>query len=61
MVKRLEDGIQFLVNKGLPKTLIKERSMVTPSCGTGTLTIEEAEKVMKLTGEISAAMRIKNN
>ena len=61
LVKRLEEGIQFLVNKGLPKTLIKERSMVTPSCGAGTLTIEEAEKVMKLTGEISAAMRLKYN
>jgi 23S rRNA G2445 N2-methylase RlmL len=35
--------------------------MVTPSCGAGTLTIEEAEKVMKLTGEISAAMRQKYN
>ena len=58
LVKKLEEGIQFLVNKGLSKTLIKERSIITPSCGTGTLTIDEAERVMSLTNELSMAMKI---
>ncbi|MBM4055908.1 MAG: hypothetical protein FJ264_14845 [Planctomycetes bacterium] len=57
LVKRMEEGIQFLVHKGLSKKLIKERSIITPSCGTGTLTLKEAEKVMRLTGEISAVMK----
>ena len=57
LVKRLEEGIQFLVNKGLSKTLIKERSIITPSCGTGTLTIEEAERVMMLTHDVSVTMK----
>ncbi|MCF6148420.1 MAG: hypothetical protein E3K37_07150 [Candidatus Kuenenia sp.] len=57
LVKRLEEGVQFLVSKGLSKKLIQERSIVTPSCGAGTLTTEEAEKVMRLTGEISAGMK----
>jgi methionine synthase II (cobalamin-independent) len=59
MVKKLEEGIQFLAGKGLSKTLIKERSIITPSCGTGTLTIEEAERVMTLTHEVSAVMKNK--
>ncbi|MBI5678680.1 MAG: hypothetical protein HZC52_09410 [Planctomycetes bacterium] len=57
LVTKLEEGIQFLVNKGLSKTLIKERSIITPSCGTGTLTIEEAERVMMLTHDVSVTMK----
>ncbi|MBM4065904.1 MAG: hypothetical protein FJ266_09740 [Planctomycetes bacterium] len=60
LVKKLEEGVQFLVNKGLSKTLIKERSIITPSCGAGTLTIEEAERVMTLTHEVSAVMKNKS-
>ncbi|TVL99876.1 MAG: hypothetical protein CV087_16135 [Candidatus Brocadia sp. WS118] len=57
LVKKLEEGIQFLVGKGISKTLIHDRSIITPSCGTGTLTIEEAERVMTLTHDISLTMR----
>lgn len=55
--KKMNEGIKFLADKGMPKSLIKERSIITPSCGTGTLTIEEAERVMSLTREISTAMK----
>jgi hypothetical protein len=57
LIKKLEEGIQFLTDKGLSKTFIKERSIITPSCGTGTLAAEEAEKVMALTHELSVAMK----
>ncbi|OQZ01013.1 MAG: hypothetical protein B6D35_04175 [Candidatus Brocadia sp. UTAMX2] len=57
LVKRLEEGIQFLVRKGISRTLIQERSIITPSCGTGTLTIEEAERVMMLTHAVSLSMK----
>ena len=57
LVKKLEEGIQFLVNKGLSRTLIKERSIITPSCGAGTLTINEAERVMTLTHELAMVMK----
>ncbi len=57
LVKKLEEGIQFLIDKGFSQTLIKERSLITPSCGTGTLTVEEAERVMMLTCELSAVMQ----
>ncbi|WKZ16171.1 MAG: hypothetical protein QY317_02465 [Candidatus Jettenia caeni] len=57
LVKKLKEGIQFLVEKGIPRTLIQERSIITPSCGTGTLTIDEAEKVMTLTHDLSMTMK----
>ena len=57
LVKKLEEGIQILIGKGIPGTLIRERSIITPSCGTGTLTIEEAERVMMLTHELSMVMK----
>lgn len=57
LLKRLEEGIQFLVGKGISRTLIHDRSIITPSCGTGTLTIAEAERVMTLTHDISLAMK----
>lgn len=57
LIKKLEEGIQFLIDKGFSKTLIQERSIITPSCGTGTLTMEEAERVMMLTHDLSSAMK----
>jgi hypothetical protein len=57
LVKKLEEGIQILIGKGIPGTLIRERSIITPSCGTGTLTINEAERVMTLTHELSMVMK----
>ena len=56
-IKKLVEGIKFLVSKEISRALIQERSIITPSCGTGTLTIEEAERVMVLTHDISLAMK----
>lgn len=55
--KKLKEGIQFLVDKGISRSLIYDRSIITPSCGTGTLTMAEAERVMTLTHDISVAMK----
>ncbi len=57
LVKKLGDGIKFLESKGFSSAMIKERSIITPSCGAGTLSIEEAERVMALTYEVSMAMK----
>lgn len=57
LIKKLEEGIQFLVDKGISRTLIQERSIITPRCGTGTLTMAEAERVMTLTHDLSLAMQ----
>ena len=37
--------------------IIVEQAMITPSCGTGVLDTEDAEKVFELTSELSKAMK----
>lgn len=57
LLEKLESAIDSLVNKGIERRLINENSMITPSCGTGTMSIDEAEKAMMLTHDVS--MRLK--
>jgi len=57
LINKMKEGVAFLIDKGLSKELIKKRSLITPSCGAGTLSVEEAEKVMRLTKEVSLAMQ----
>ena len=58
-VKTYEHAISYLVNKGIDKNLIYEASIITPACGAGILTIEQAQKAMKLTGELGKVLRDK--
>ncbi|MDA8228575.1 MAG: methionine synthase [Desulfitobacterium hafniense] len=46
--KRLEDNISELVQRGVDEDLLRRQSMITPSCGTGTLDVDLAEQVYKL-------------
>ncbi len=57
---RLERGIDSLVKKGLPEKEIAKLSLITPSCGTGTLSIEAAERTFELTRQISEIIREKS-
>ncbi|NDY42861.1 hypothetical protein G3N55_08395 [Dissulfurirhabdus thermomarina] len=41
----------------LPADLVRRQALVTPSCGTGLLSPEDAERVMALTRDLSAAVR----
>ena len=59
LVTRLEQAMGFLVNKGLPLDQILERSLITPSCGLASVSVELAEKAMRLTSQVSATMRKK--
>ncbi len=49
---RLENNIEELVRRGVDESLLRQQSMLTPSCGTGTLPIELAEHVYKLLSEL---------
>lgn len=60
MVAKFEEAIGYLTGKGLDKDLILNHSMVTPSCGAGSLTIELAQKAMELTKELSLRLKEKN-
>jgi methionine synthase II (cobalamin-independent) len=57
LIKRFEDGLKLLVSKGISRETILENLLITPSCGTGTLPVEVAEKVVKLTRGVSDGIR----
>ncbi|MDP3790980.1 MAG: hypothetical protein Q8R38_02930 [Candidatus Omnitrophota bacterium] len=52
--KRLQDCIKQLSDKGIDAKNIS--SVVTPSCGLGTLEEDMAKKIIKLTGDVSRGM-----
>lgn len=57
MVSKFEEAVDYLVKKGIDKTLIISKSMVTPSCGAGSLSIELAQKAMALTSGLSHELK----
>jgi hypothetical protein len=57
LIKKMEAGINHLCKKGVPKELSLERSLLTPSCGTGTLTVAESEKAMNLNYQLSVHLK----
>jgi len=57
LIRRFEDGLGLLVSKGVSRERILENLLITPSCGTGTLPVEVAEKVVKLTRGVSEGIR----
>lgn len=59
LVDKFDEAIGYLIKKGLDKDLIINQSMVTPSCGAGSLTIELAEKAMDLTKKLSLRLQEK--
>lgn len=59
MVAKFDEAIDYLVKKGIDKEFLIEHSMVTPSCGAGSLTVELAEKAMNLTNELSLILKEK--
>lgn len=44
---------------GIDKQVIAEQAFITPSCGTGSLEVADAERVFKLLGETSQALQAK--
>ena len=52
LVKRFKEGVGSLSKKGIDQTLL-QRAIITPSCGTASLTIPLAEKVCELTAEVA--------
>jgi len=57
LVKKLNQCMDHLASKGIARNLIFDRCLLTPSCGTGSLSIEVAEKVMNDLAEVSRIMR----
>lgn len=57
LLDRLEEGVSRFVEAGVNRDLLLSRSLLTPSCGMGSLTVELAERILALTAELSAAYR----
>ena len=60
LVQLLNDQMDELSGKtGFDKETIISQSFITPSCGTGSLDLDSAKRVLKLTKEVSEAFRQK--
>lgn len=56
LVSRLRNGLGSLSKKGIDRELLQQ-AIITPSCGTASLPIPLAERVCRLTAEVSKRMR----
>ena len=57
LIRKIKDGFDALVKKGIEQDLLSEKLIITPSCGLGTFTPEKAEKIFKLLSETSGFLR----
>jgi methionine synthase II (cobalamin-independent) len=57
LLDRLEDGIGALNSKGVSLSLMKERCLLTPSCGLDSLSEEAAEWALELLAGVSTEFR----
>jgi hypothetical protein len=61
LVDHYEKMVDNLVEKsGLDRRLIYDQTILTGSCGTGSMEVADAEKVFAITGELSQALRAKH-
>ncbi|WYD82142.1 MAG: hypothetical protein V8K32_07075 [Candidatus Electrothrix gigas] len=54
-----EDQMKKLVRPGRDQADLLRQTLITPSCGTGSLRLEHAEKVLQMTKEVSHNLRAK--
>jgi methionine synthase II (cobalamin-independent) len=52
-----EQHVTFLVQNGIERRVLTGQSLITPSCGVGSCSIDVAEKVYALTQEVAAKLR----
>ena len=57
LLARFDAGVARLEAKGFPRVLLIRRALITPSCGTGTLTPALAERVLGLLRDLSTTLR----
>ena len=57
LVENLRGKIKKMAEKGISEDLIWERCLLTPSCGTGSLSVELSEKIFDHLSEVSRLLR----
>jgi methionine synthase II (cobalamin-independent) len=60
LVIKWEDRVRELESLGFTRSKILAQSLITPSCGTGSLSLENATKVLRLTREVSDRLRARS-
>lgn len=61
IIQKFDEAIDYLVKKGVDKSVLLDNSMVSTSCGAGSLSIEQSEKAMNLVQELSLRLKEKYN
>jgi 23S rRNA G2445 N2-methylase RlmL len=56
-VRQLEEKIQQIESLGIDSGALINQSLITPTCGTGTLSVDLTQKVLKITREVSREIR----
>jgi methionine synthase II (cobalamin-independent) len=56
LIGRFKEGVETLSKKGIDPNLL-QRAILTPSCGTASLSIPLAERVCQVTAEVSRRLR----
>ena len=57
LVQRWDDALTALTKEGIDKQKVVNQSLITPSCGTGSLAPELAQRVMELLREVSEILQ----
>jgi hypothetical protein len=58
LIDHFEKVVDHLVDRaGVDRQLVREQTLLTGSCGTGSMQVGDAEKVFELGGAVSAALR----
>ena len=53
LLNKFEEQIEQLLKKGIAEDVLRRQIYIAPSCGAGTLTVEEAEKIYEFTNLLS--------
>jgi hypothetical protein len=58
LMKHFNKDVDHLAKRaGIEKQRVIEQSLVTPSCGTGSMEVADSEKVFRLLGDLSGALK----
>ena len=57
LMEYLHDAMKLLVRKGIEWEQLLGSALITPACGLGTLTVQDAERAVELIVGVSDAMR----
>ncbi|TAL16641.1 hypothetical protein EPN96_08190 [bacterium] len=57
LLKKLNEGFSAFEKKGIPLDLLRRQCLLTPSCGMGSLSVEDTVDVLKKLSELSRMFR----